>query len=83
MSSSINVAIVGHSSTGLNQLEQILQDDPGIDISRKLLRDNAVDPFEDLPVTSSVVILDLSDNWRADLILWPAEFEETELRFYW
>lgn len=67
MSSSINVAIVGHSSTGLNQLEQILQDDPGIDISRKLLRDNAVDPFEDLPVTSSVVILDLSDNWRAVL----------------
>ena len=67
MSSSINVAIVGHSSTGLNQLEQILQDDLGIDISRKLLRDNAVDPFEDLPVTSSVVILDLSDNWRAVL----------------
>jgi len=65
MSSAVNVAIVGHSSSGLNALEEVLQDDPEIDITRKLLRDRAaVDPFDDLPVTSNVVVLDLGDNWR-------------------
>lgn len=64
MSSSVNVAIVGHSSSGLNIIEQALQDDPSFDVSRKLLRDQAVDPFDDLPVTCNVIILDLAENWR-------------------
>lgn len=64
MSSTVNAAIVGHSTTGLNAIEEAIQDDPEIDISRKLLRDWALDPFEDLPVTCSVFILDLGKNWR-------------------
>lgn len=64
MSSAVNVVIVGHSSTGLNNIEEALHEDPELDVTRKLLRDHAVDPFEDLPVTSSVIVLDLGENWR-------------------
>lgn len=64
MSDIINVTIVGHSSAGLNALEQVLQDDLGIDLTRKLLLQNTADPFVDLPHSSNVLILDLSDNWR-------------------
>lgn len=64
MSNSINVLIVGHSTTGLNYLEQSLHEDPEIHISRKLLRETTVDPFDELPVEASVIVLDLGDNWR-------------------
>ena len=64
MSSAVNVAIVGHSSTGLNNIEEALHEDPELDVTRKLLRDYVVDPFEDLPVTSNVIVLDLGENWR-------------------
>lgn len=63
MSDAINVTIVGHSSTGLNALEHVLQENPGIDVTRKLLLDT-YDPLEDLPVDSNVIVLDLGDNWR-------------------
>ena len=64
MSNKVNIAIVGHSSSGLNSIEEALQEDPEIDITRKLLGDWVVDPFEDLPVTCSVIVLDLGDNWQ-------------------
>ena len=64
MSSAVNVAVVGHSSTGLNNIEEALHEDVELDVTRKLLRDYVVDPFEDLPVTSSVIVLDLGENWR-------------------
>lgn len=64
MSDIVNVTIVGHSSSALNELEQALQDDTGIDLTRKLLLDGAVDPFADLPISSNVVVLDLGDGWR-------------------
>ena len=63
MSDAINVTIVGHSSTGLNALEHALQENPSIDVTRKLLLDS-YDPLDDLPVASNVIVLDLGDNWR-------------------
>ena len=68
MSDIVNVTIVGHSSSGLNAIEQVLQDDAGIDLTRKLLLEGAADPFEDLPQTSNVMLLDLGDNWRDVLV---------------
>ena len=47
-----------------NNIEEVLHEDTELDVTRKLLRDYAVDPFEDLPVTSSVIVLDLGENWR-------------------
>ncbi len=68
MSDSLNVTLVGHSSSGLNSLETALQNELDFDLSRKLLRGDAVDPFEDLPTTSNIVVLDLGENWREVLV---------------
>ena len=68
MSDSLSVTLVGHSSSGLNSLETALQNELDFDLSRKLLRGDSVDPFEDLSVTSNVVVLDLGENWRDVLV---------------
>ena len=64
MSDTINVITVGHSSSGLNELEHALGEDTSLDLTRKLMLEGAVDPFDDLPVSGGVVILDLGLNWR-------------------
>lgn len=63
MSSTINVTLSGYSSSGLNDIEQALQDDYSIEPIRKLLREGG-DLTEELPTNGDVLILELGDNWR-------------------
>lgn len=64
MSETVSVTVLGHSSTRLNSLEMALQEASDFDITRKLLMEGQVDPFEDLPSVTNVVVLDLADNWQ-------------------
>jgi len=68
MSDTLNVALIGHSSSRLNTIENALQDEAGLDITRKLMLEGMVDPLDDLPLTSNVVVLDLGENWRDVLV---------------
>ena len=64
MSETLNITIVGFSSAKLNDIENALQSDLTIDVTRKLMLDGAVDPLEDLPSTTGLVVIDLPSNWQ-------------------
>lgn len=64
MSETLNITIVGFSSAKLNDIENALQSDMTIDVTRKLMLEGAVDPLEDISTTAGIVVIDLPDQWQ-------------------
>lgn len=64
MNEPINIMLVGHSSSALNQLDDSLQEELDFEINRKHLVNGHVDPYDELPGTIDVVVLVLGENWR-------------------
>ena len=67
MARNLSVLLLSQSTTRLNALEDVLVDDQGFDVSRKLISANARDPLAGVAVTPDLIVLDLSDDWESDL----------------
>lgn len=67
MARNLSVLLLSQSSTRLNALEDTLDDHQGLSATRKLMTANVRDPLTGLSATPDLILLDLSDDWEADL----------------
>lgn len=67
MARNLSVLLLSQSSTRLNALEDTLADQPGMSATRKLMSVEAHEPLSGTASNPDLVLLDLSENWEADL----------------
>ncbi len=72
MAKSLSVLVASHSSTRLNNIEDVFFDAQGVALTRKLLSEKSVNPFTDSSTMPDVVILDLGPNGESDLAFFSA-----------
>lgn len=67
MARNLSVLLLSQSSTRLNSLEDTLDEYDGLSTTRKLMTENARDPLGGLAANPDIILLDLSEDWEADL----------------
>lgn len=63
----LNILLLGQSSARLDVLEDMMVDQPEIEVSRKLLSVGEQAPLADMSSQPDILLLDLGENWQSEL----------------